>query len=251
MKITTALAVFAEQIRNAINPANHEWMYSAEMELGGDKMKNVLMYVFLAFLLAPVAYAAYERVYVIELEYSHGNISYKLPYAMQVYFFPEKGPEYGYRAELIGQDGSQLYLVTFEFPTEIQLLANGSWFDRSGNQIIVPEAQPMPEVESTFVQLYLPYSPNASFVRVYDIGGRKIFDIGVAHLNSYCGDSICAEGEQCEADCPKAAAGVKLIPVAVKPSFPVLPVVAAVAIVSLVVVFIFIRRRPQGSEGAK
>ncbi|MBI3052108.1 hypothetical protein HYY74_06685 [Candidatus Woesearchaeota archaeon] len=212
-------------------------------------MRRICLFASVAILLLAVAAVALEapssgRVFVVTMLYDNGAISDGGAYVAEGIYYPERDqPSDGYLARLLDKNSDPLLEVRFNFPLVLAGLADPSWFDESGRQVVIPNGTSV-TLQKSSKDVLFPYSEEAGSVEVYSPGGIRLLKIPLSHLTSFCGDSVCAPGEQCDVDCPKESP--KLIPLAVKQSsFPVLPVVVAVAVVSLAAVFIFIRRRPQ------
>ncbi len=202
---------------------------------------SLIMLLMLALAAYPVS-AAYQKVFVIELEYDKGVITNSQPYVTPVYFNREKVPEAGYAAKLVSVSGERLYEVKFDFPLVILYLVNDSWFDKSGRQIFIPDEPSRKMRDNASVQLYFPHSGDAKSVNVYGPDGQQLLSIDVAYLSRYCGDRICDEGESCEKDC----GAEKLLPlVAVQPKFSLIYAIAILLIVS-VMAFLLFRWKVQG-----
>ncbi len=209
-----------------------------------------LAVIMLAACAAALQFASSEKIFVVTLLYDNGAILDGGAYVADGLFYPERNqPLDGYLARMVDKNSNPIAEVRFNFPLELVSEPDPNWFDESGKQVVIPN-QTSVALQKSGKDVLFPYSNNAESVEVYSTGGIRLLTIPLAHLTSFCGDSVCAEGEQCDVDCPRAASDSKVIPVAVKRSFPVLPVVAAVAVVSLAAVFIFMRRRPQKAAKA-
>ena len=140
-----------------------------------------------------------EKTYLIDLDYSKGNLSFKSAYVTKSIAPDRKiAGKADYTAKLISFDGKEIYSFDFALP-------NVLFYPPPQNEnTIVTSAKILDKVDWTILA---PQNNNASRMDIYD-KEKRILAIDLGYLSNSCGDKVCEKhesAESCAADCSSSA----------------------------------------------
>lgn len=172
-------------------------------------------WIFLLLILFSItAYAQSNRLYYsLVLEYDKGEIVKKDLFLIEA---PEQDYKNqlgeGYVLMLKSFNGEELFSMKFNFPLKKINDAPLDWFNKEGEQIIVPNATDK-ELQKSSVALSIPYFKNGKTIKIYDIKNNlklnvDISDFATCNLNRVC--DLKESHELCPEDCLFAEEKIKV-----------------------------------------
>jgi hypothetical protein len=155
-------------------------------------MRNEIIAIVCVFLLLQtgIALAATDVVYSIQIKYSSGQLSLDKVGLVEG-TAPDRTvqPEDGYLVKVVTSTNQVLYSFKFNIPITVSGGAPPKeWFNETtGEQIIFPTNETVPQITKTTFNLIVPYFSNANSVDIYDPTGKLALSVDVSKFVSPSG----------------------------------------------------------------
>ncbi len=166
-------------------------------------LRIIIVAAFFVFLISPTI-AGKQDVYFLLLEYDGQNIELEKFYVTKANYVEEYKKTGEFAVEIKSFDNVLLYTRRFDIATEFTYSADPEWFDKNGNQVIIPT---LPKIkEAGYKEIILPYFADGKAIAIKK-GGRTVKIIPAIQFARTCGDKICQEHENalnCKNDCKKS-----------------------------------------------
>ena len=176
-------------------------------------MKPIKFIVFF-ILCSAIVFAQQNKIYYsLTLEYTKGEILKKDMFLIES---PEQDyknqPGEGYSLILKSFKEEELFSMKFNFPLKKINDAPVDWFDKEGQQIIVPTVTEK-ELDRASIALSVPYFKNGKTIEIYDKSNKLKLSIDVSEFSTCNFNKICdlkESHELCPEDCPFQEGKIKL-----------------------------------------
>jgi hypothetical protein len=147
-------------------------------------MKNKIFIVFFVMVCLALTSAIDQKVIILTLRYDLGNVTVQNLFVSNGTFYPSiNAPSEGYNLSIIDKNEKVIYSQLFEFSLEIHGAPDPSWFDKNGTQIVFPrEEDSVIKLNSTILELALPYYENASRIEIRDKSRKLIENISLSSI---------------------------------------------------------------------
>jgi hypothetical protein len=122
--------------------------------------------------------AAPRNVLQVQLNFDNEEISLMRAIKTEGYKHDSKEFSESYKARILDNNNKLVYSEDFKFVLEIRDEPLEEWFDRDGNQIIIPPTQSR-IVTKTTIELILPHSKNDKVLEIYDPNNNLVFSYNI------------------------------------------------------------------------
>ena len=162
-------------------------------------MKKIIIFSLCILIGLTIVSAAEQDVILLTLKYDSGNVSVQSFLKTTGVFYPPVSPPMtGYNLSIISTDNKVLYSQLFDFSLEIHISPpDPSWFDEQGNQIKFGDSEASQTIilNTSTIELLLPYYENADRIEIVDKQGLKIISLDLNPQNEVV-ESLSNENNQ-------------------------------------------------------